>query len=303
MLMKHEVNPLAGPANEKTSAWEKIKKAVLSQIPVIIITPLTVFVTILATERSETARPEIVDHITVTTHYRDNAPPASFYDSLKNNVHLYQQFGQRLTTMTIYPKSAKTWLSTGAGWDFDCSTVFKDISGQILNTINSFENIAVINRPIDYENAENKLPEIKSICSRFIGIINNYDAQPQTPTGQVDFRLSIINSSAYDGIIYKDAKLKFDGVDLDLRADTGYLPLNAHSIQKISFSTNYLAGNGLMAQGAKNGSNEAELKSRKMYPAYSQLEKLIAADKKIPYELTITVDGKELPAKKGIINN
>ena len=299
------------PLAEKTSTWKEIKKVFYGQILSIVLTPLTVFVTLYATEKSKVADAKIDDH-SFLTNYQNNSPAHSFYDSLKNDAVLFDLFQRRLDQLNPSPQSAKHWLTNESGWDDDCQEIFKGICLSTIAEITTEEKRSKLINLNNDVNSRREMEVSKLICNKFIQIIdklNQTDSDSQTPTGQLVFELYILNKSSYDGLIYKNAKLEFNDNELTIESDTGYVQLKPHSLQKISFPTFYDRNKPNKLSQDKDIGNSTTVTTTTTFPqndkeylAYKNLALLVKERKKVSFKLTVTVDGKELPPQEYTIN-
>lgn len=133
-----------------------------------------------------------------------------------------------------------------------------------------------------------KVFESQEPADKVLGILGNFTAEiervkkaPTIRTGKVDFRVGVLNKGGSDGVIYRDAVLKFEKGEVYVTAQT-YTGIGAHSFTEVLFSS------GVSFSG---GSEATQLVGETAVKA--SFAKLVQENKPIPFELTLTLCDKK----------
>lgn len=130
--------------------------------------------------------------------------------------------------------------------------------------------------------------ESQEPANKVLGILGNFFSQiervkkaPTIRTGKVDFRVGVLNKGGSDGVIYRDAVLKFEKGEMYVTAQT-YTGIGAHSFTEVLFSS------GVSFSG---GSEATKLVDDTAVKA--SFAQLVQENKPIPFQLTLTLSDKK----------
>jgi hypothetical protein len=281
------------PNDDKSPWWTDARKVLVTQVVVLILTPVFVAVTVYVTEATKAPKPRI-EYVSSSPLYPVVEPDRSFAKRINSNPDLAWRFRQELRNAslgTANPIAAVSWLD-GRAWDSDYADTYRHVTNQIIGTIQ-----LAIKHPASEQLAKllpqpdpKDFPAMLAIMEAFAKELTDLDVKSKKAprSGNVQIRVGILNAGASDGTVFDKALLTFRGQQIHVHMPR-YVPVKSHGFEDVVFETPGIEGGKLTGQWTA-GEEEA----------VKSFITLITQGQELPFEITITLSDKTASAKAAV---
>jgi len=263
-------------AESATERWlTDTRKILLTQLLTVILTPTCVALTFFLLEHSKAPKPDI-QYVRASPRYFATEPVSSLVTRINNDPGLASDFRKDIRDAGSSADNTATctnWLDEGS-WDSDCLAVYKSAAGEMRGMLLAVA--AQGNGSIQETRAKSSLKIIEDLRKELIAVENAKELR----AGNVTLTVGVLNTGDLGGTVFADALLKFDNRAMHVSADQ-YKEVTGHSFSEVLFNT-AREDNGKY-WGTFTVGEEPIIK------AWSDLVK---GGKEIPFELTITLNGR-----------
>jgi len=271
---------LESPPQETPEDWRSdARRAFITQILVLLVTPLSVAVTVYLTDRLKQPTPNI-QGASVSAFVFEPQPDPALADSLSSDPgvayflrdqlsHAFDAQGQPL------PRCAD-WL-VDHKWDSNCLPVYRTATASVGSMLRMFKRMESPARPVPFFGSD--VSEMQHSMATIAAAQETFDQleNRETPrTGGVRVEMGVLNTGDSDGTVGDKALLHFNNKDLDIFAST-YTPIKAHGFEQVLFDSPSADANGVLSGTCTVGQE----------PTARELARLVQTHQKL--ELTITI--------------
>ncbi|MBC7774274.1 MAG: hypothetical protein H7246_02460 [Phycisphaerae bacterium] len=153
--------------------------------------------------------------------------------------------------------------------------------GTIQQTVYRQPEYSNRNIPVQVFESSEPANKVLTILNEFTSEIERVKNANTIRTGKIDFKVGVLNQGASDGVIFRDAILKFEKGELYVTAQS-FSAIGAHSFSEIIFSS----GTDFSGESeARKLTDEAAIKA--------SFAKMVQENKAIPFELILTLSEKK----------
>lgn len=245
----------------------EVRKNLPGQLLAIVLLPVSVAVTFYLTKYYSAPKPAIqsVSILPVT----DDAPSSSTRTRIVQD-HYLSEFIWKDPAL-LNSKASKDWLNGGT-WNHECETTFESLVSTFKANLSKGETLRW--NPEDYEEpytaiidpGQNRITQGDKViqeatsmktetryrratryadswpADRVLAILNDFSKElkkikdpSRQRTGEVDFRVNVLNPGDSDGVIYREAVVEAGNQTVKVRAESN-VNIKAHSFSEITFS-------------------------------------------------------------------
>jgi len=224
------------------------RKALVTQLLAVIITPATVAITIVLTEKYKSAKP-LIEYRWATADAVAAPPPDSVADAINRRPKLATAFRQELLKMppaaTDSTPQCAAWLD-GESWDDACLAPLITVTNSLL--AQTTVDLAAMrerkkNLPTRFAPTKVEIDEaeadIRGLTNIRTTVIAHRNRQRHALSGAVTIMIGVLNAGDSDCTVHEDARLQWKGKEVQV---TGVFEVvEAHHFKEIDFRTSALS--------------------------------------------------------------
>jgi hypothetical protein len=297
--------------NDRRGWSGEVRKNLPGQLLALILLPLSVAITFYLTKYYSAPKPEIqsISILPVT----NDAPSASIRTRVLQDRYLKEFIWKE--PALVNSKASRDWLDGFGTWNRECETTFESLVSTFKANISKGDTLQWNLRERDepyvaiVDPGQNRITlgdkviqESTSMktetryrrstyyadswpADKVLAILNDFSEElrkikdpHRERTGDVDFRVVVLNPGDSDGVIYRDAAVEVGKETIKVRAE-GNVNVKAHSFSEVTFSTR------------RQLSDDRDMASNKSF------SELIKKGDILPAKLTLIVSDKTVSAK------